>query len=222
MSITLLFEKFKLKYPEKKVRQFIFTFYVVGIVGLSFPVTHIFFVHLIPFALLLSAFILLPYQEDDFRRKTVVFFAAIFVVSFAVEAIGVNTGKIFGQYIYDNGLGVKCFGTPLIIGLNWALLVYLSASIFQSFRINKFFLVLFPSLLMLLYDVVLEQVAPKMQMWYWVTDNVPFQNYLIWFLLAFIFHSFLVLLGIKLKNPLSKTVFCAQFLFFLVLMFILK
>ena len=123
MSITLLFEKFKLKYPEKKVRQFIFTFYVVGIVGLSFPVTHIFFVHLIPFALLLSAFILLPYQEDDFRRKTVVFFAAIFVVSFAVEAIGVNTGKIFGQYIYDNGLGVKCFGTPLIIGLNWALLV---------------------------------------------------------------------------------------------------
>ncbi len=221
MQISLLLQKFKQKYPERKVRQFIFTFYAIGIVGLVLPATHVFFVYLIPLALLLSAFILLPFQEDDFSIKTGVLFTVIFVVSFTVEAIGVNTGKIFGQYFYENGLGVKCFGTPLIIGLNWALLVYLTASIFQSFRINKFFLVLFPSVLMVLYDVVLEQVAPKMQMWFWEADRVPFRNYLVWFLMALIFHTLLVISGLKLKNPLSKIVFSAQFLFFLILMFIL-
>ncbi len=190
MQINLLLEKFRQKYPERKVRQFIFTFYAVGIVGLALPATHVFFVYLIPLALLLSAFILLPFQEDDFSIKTGVLFTVIFVVSFTVEAIGVNTGKIFGQYFYENGLGVKC-------------------------------LVLFPSVLMVLYDVVLEQVAPKMQMWFWNADRVPFRNYLVWFLMALIFHTLLVISGLKLKNPLSKIVFSAQFLFFLILMFIL-
>ena len=74
---------------------------------------------------------------------------------------------------------------------------------------------------MVLYDVVLEQVAPKMQMWFWEADRVPFRNYLVWFLMALIFHTLLVITGLKLKNPLSKIVFSAQFLFFLILMFIL-
>ena len=39
------------------------------------------------------------------------------------EAIGVNTGLLFGTYEYGANLGFKIFGVPLIIGVNWTVLI---------------------------------------------------------------------------------------------------
>jgi putative membrane protein len=46
----------------------------------------------------------------------------IAVAGFFIEAIGVNTGLIFGNYVYKTTLGWKFLETPLIIGVNWILL----------------------------------------------------------------------------------------------------
>jgi putative membrane protein len=42
----------------------------------------------------------------------------IAVAGFFIEAIGVNTGLIFGNYVYKTTLGWKFLETPLIIGVN--------------------------------------------------------------------------------------------------------
>jgi len=70
---------------------------------------------------------------------------------------------------------------------------------------------------MLVYDIVLEQVAPLMEMWKWQDGTVPFRNYLAWFVLSLVFHSCIKLFHIDTRNRIALTVFAVQFLFFLLL-----
>ena len=52
---------------------------------------------------------------------------------------------------------------------------------------------------MVLYDVIMEQVAPVMDMWKFDDGVPPLRNYISWFLLAVIFHSLVRLAGIKTR-----------------------
>ncbi|MFN2335752.1 MAG: carotenoid biosynthesis protein, partial [Bacteroidales bacterium] len=57
-------------------------------------------------------------------RQVILTGIAIAVTSFLIEAVGVNTGRIFGTYTYGKALGPALWNTPVIIGLNWFLLIY--------------------------------------------------------------------------------------------------
>lgn len=206
--------------PE--MRKFFAIFYLVGILGLSMPVSFSFFLKLIPFALLLSAAAIPIFHEGRWTTKTITVFAGIYILSFAVEAIGVNTDRIFGSYEYGDSLGIKVLNTPLIIGLNWVLLVYLSSSVIEKFKINIVLKVIIASMIMLIYDIILEQLATKLDMWKWEDDIIPLRNYIAWFILALAFNSMIKLFGIRTANKLSFVILICQFVFFLSLMFILK
>ncbi len=138
------------------------------------------------------------------------------------EVTGVNTGLVFGHYKYGSGLGFKLFETPLLIGVNWLFLTYASASMLRGFKVNQNLVVILAPLLMLAYDLVLEQVAPKMDMWAWQNDVIPLQNYVAWFVIAFIFVALLRIFKINLENRISKVLLACQFVFFVILMFVLK
>jgi len=200
------------------VKAFLVVFYSVGVIGLLWPLSHPLFIKLIPIALLLSMGLVLLFHEDTFGPKTIVVFTLIYLSSFIIEAVGVHTGIIFGHYNYGDGLGLKVFDTPLIIGLNWLLLVYTTASVVDRLRLPGVPRVIMAALGMVVYDVILEQMAPALDMWYWLGDVIPFQNYLSWFVLAIIFHALFKLLHIKTSNRLAPTVLICQFLFFLVLL----
>ena len=75
---------------------------------------------------------------------------------------------------------------------------------------------------MVVYDIVLEQVAPKIDMWKWDNDFIPLQNYLAWFFIAIAFHSFIKILKVNTENALARLILICQFLFFLILYFILN
>ncbi|MCK7535950.1 MAG: carotenoid biosynthesis protein [Marinilabiliales bacterium] len=51
------------------------------------------------------------------------------------------------------------------------------------------FIVVTGSLLMVLYDLILEPAAMSLDMWSWEGDRVPARNYLAWFLFSALFHS---------------------------------
>lgn len=192
-------------------------FYFVGVVGMLLPITSQYFLQLIPFALLLSFTMLAMSDESNERRKLVLYLLFIYVTSYAIEVAGVYTGVLFGNYSYGNNLGYKLWETPLIIGANWFFLVYTTAAIFEKTRITPTWKLFLASSSMLLYDVVMEQVAPKLDMWDWKHPTVPYQNYLTWFLIAIAFHIGLQWLKIKIKNRLALTVFLCQFIFFVLL-----
>ena len=103
------------------------------------------------------------------------------------------------------------------------ILVYCSSAILEQYTHWKSVVkILAASALMLLYDVVLEIAAPKMDMWVFNHKEVPIANYVAWFVIAVLFHTVIKLLKIKIKNPLALTIFACQFVFFILLAMLLK
>jgi putative membrane protein len=203
------------------IRSVFVVFYAVGVVGLLLPVSNALFLKLTPLALVLSFIVLAFYHDNKLGRKAFFSFVFIYLVSFVVEAVGVNTGLIFGNYTYGKGLGLKVYNTPLLIGVNWLFLVYTSAALIEKVNLSKTVKVIIASVGMLMYDVLLEQIAHKLDMWYWDNNIIPLQNYVAWFALALLFHSLFKSLKIRIENKIAGFVITCQFLFFLLLYFFL-
>jgi len=202
--------------PEKTIRFFI-SFYIIGAIGFLFPFSFPFFLKLIPFVLLFNFIALMLFHPVQKRVNTIIIFSAIFLTGFFIEVTGVNNKIIFGEYGYGESLGPKLFFTPLIIGMNWLFLVYTTSSAFENLKVNSIVKIVLSSSAMVVYDLVLEQVAPKMDMWYWKDGHVPFRNFLAWFIIALFFNSLIKLFHVETKNKLAITVLICQFLFFLIL-----
>ena len=206
-----------LRSKQKAVSTFFIVFYTVGLIGMLLYSTFSLFLKLIPFALILSFIALAFFHKSKIDWKTILVFLSIYIFSYTIEAIGVNTGKVFGYYEYGEGLGIKIFQTPLIIGVNWLFLAYTTSSVFEKLKIPAIVKIVLASLGMLIYDIILEQVAPKLDMWHWQGDFVPYQNYIAWFALAVFFHSLLKIMKVKIENKLASLILGCQFLFFLLL-----
>jgi len=214
-----LYPKNKLALPE--VRKFILIFYIVGLLGFIFPFSKEIFIQITPFALLLSIYLLAVYHTE-YTGKSVLIFVVIFLLGYLIEVAGVNTGLIFGSYKYGNGLGIKLFGAPLLIGLNWLFLTYTAISILQNLKLRSGLTIVLAPLLMVIYDLILEQLAPKMDMWSWQNSVVPLKNYVVWYLTAFIFVSLIKIFKIDTKNPMAALLFLSQFVFFVLLYILIR
>ena len=206
----------KNRLPIREVRKFIVIFYIVGVLGFLIPFTREIFIRITPLALILGVYLLAVYHHK-FSFKTVIGFAIVYFFGFGIEAIGVNTGLIFGNYQYGNGLGVKLFETPLMIGVNWLFLTYVSLSIVRQVKVKPIVSLFLAPFLMLVYDLVLEVVAPKMNMWSWESHSVPLKNYIAWYLIGLAFVWLIHRFKIQTKNPLALILFICQFVFFVFL-----
>lgn len=204
-----------------KVALFFVVFYGVGILGLSLTATYPIFTKLTPLALLLST-VAMAFFHRSYSEKALAVFGVIYLIGFGIEVIGVNTKLIFGPYTYGSGLGIKLLETPLIIGVNWLLLVYAANSVIERFVSNRFIVILLAGLALVAYDLILEQAAPLIAMWSWQNNTVPLQNYLAWFVLAVLLSGVLRFSGIPVRNRLAPVILCCQTLFFIVLLFTLN
>ncbi len=148
-------------------------------------------------------------------NKVLIFSMLIpFSIGLITEFLGVNYGLIFGDYQYGNNLGYKVFGVPLIIGINWAILVYCSAALVRKIHKNIVLSSVLGAILMVLLDIVIEVVAPRFDFWMFEGGVVPFQNYVGWFFTAFTAHLFFQK-SIKVFHfELSLHIFIAILVFF--------
>lgn len=211
-----------LKLKEKEVKKFLLIFYCVGLLGFVIHYTNNLFKILIPYALITNFFVLFYFHKSKQIRKDIIIFLIIFLGGLIVEIIGVKTKIIFGNYTYGNGLGLKIFNTPIIIGLNWLFLTYTTTTIVDKLKTSNFVKIVLASLLMIIYDIVLEQVAPCIDMWSWKNDIVPLQNYVAWFVLALVFNTLIKTFKVNTKNTLSVIILCCQFVFFGILLIYFK
>ena len=206
----------KNKIPSGEVKRFVLLFYAIGLIGFILPFSREIFSAITPFAMLLGIYLLAVYHTD-YNRKAMIAFSIIFLLGFSVEAIGVNTGAVFGSYTYLGAMGIKVWGTPLIIGLNWLFLSYTATSILDEAKLPAWIVYFLAPLLMVAYDFFLEKSAPVLDMWYWDGDTVPFRNYVAWYLIGFLCVAILKMFGVNTQNILSKLLYFVQFLFFVLL-----
>ena len=210
-----------LKNKPGLARLLIIIFYGVGLAGFLHPATKPMFMKIIPLALLLSFGLLMYFHAVKITMRELLVFSAILVISFFIEVVGVNTGIIFGHYNYGDGLGIKLFHTPIIIGLNWLFLTYTVASIVESIQLPKGIKLIAAPGLMLMYDILMEQVAPSLDMWNWANSTIPMQNYLAWYFISLGLIALLKIFRIDTRNPLSFTLFACQLIFFAILVLII-
>ncbi len=162
-------------------------FHLVGSIGLAIPDTKSYFLSLSPYNLLLS-FIIVIVSSQVKSLRFYVFILFVFLTGYFVEWIGVHTHYLFGNYKYGSNLGFKILDIPLIIGVNWVVLILVSHSISLKIVKHNIFTPIIASLLMVGLDFLIEPVAIKSDYWSWENNQIPLYNYVCWFLISFLIH----------------------------------
>ncbi|NLF41901.1 MAG: carotenoid biosynthesis protein [Bacteroidales bacterium] len=204
------------KLSQKDIVKILLRFYLVGFLGLSIPYTRNLFIFIMaPTLLLTVAFLLFFHKQWQIKQWVLLSFIA--VSGFLVEVAGVQTSLVFGSYQYGSALGFKLFDTPLMIGINWFMLVYCFWAIVSMIHVPSWLRVPLAATMMLVYDIILEPVAMRLDMWSWENDTIPLQNYLAWFVISLEFFFLLALFRIKIFNPASKWLIVFHTAFFIFL-----
>ncbi len=208
-------------------------FHSIGLVGILFFDTN-FFVQATPFNLLLS-FSLLVYTQANRNIAFFLFITAVFIIGFFSEVMGVNTGLIFGDYAYGKVLGFQWLNVPLLIGVNWFIIIYCSGICTQILLlkvINKvaagskeppillraMSVIVDGATLAVLFDWLMEPVAVKLGFWTWLGDGtIPLYNYICWFIISILLLTIFHLCKFNKENKFAVNLLLIQSLFFLIL-----
>jgi putative membrane protein len=160
-------------------------FHLVGLIGFSTQWREL-FLQLTPFHLLLVfSYLVLFQQRVDGRFLT--FMAFVIVSSYLIELVGVQTGKIFGDYKYGEALGIKIGDTPLLIGVLWFLLIYSIGVQLKPLKTHWILKSFLGASMMLVIDLFIEPVAIELGFWSWTNNAIPVQNYIAWFVISFFY-----------------------------------
>jgi len=162
----------------------IWLFHLCGMVGISYG-NKDFFLAFTPINLFIS-FVLLFVNQKQLESKELKSAFLIFFIGMVSEILGVNYGLIFGDYVYLDNLGVKILGVPVLIGLNWIILTFITGSLSSFIFKNKYVSILMGAILMIGLDLLIEPVAPLLGFWIFDLQKVPLQNYLGWFVIGMI------------------------------------
>lgn len=168
---------------------------------------------------LLLAYFILAHSFKAELSKFLLFSVLCFITGFIYEYIGVHTGLLFGSYQYGENLGLKLDEIPIIIGVNWCLLVVSASVISNIFTTNIYFKALFASLLMTLLDFLIEPVAISSDFWNWNTSYIPIYNYVCWFLLSLPLNFLFTQFKFKEQNRVAVCLYLIFVCFFSILNF---
>jgi putative membrane protein len=222
-----------MKNAERWLAGFLTIMYAVGIAGHLIPATRQLMLNLTPFVLLFLGappLALAFYRgEANERWRLAGWTVATYLLTFALEAIGVATGRIFGVYSYGSTLGPQVFAVPVVIGFNWLLVVAGSVAFVDRLAAGpahsgapRHVLLrmtgpLLAGVLTVIFDWVMEPVAIALDYWSWAGGTIPLRNYLAWFLIATAAATAYRLLRLTLRSWTVSFLVGVQLVFFAIL-----
>ena len=204
-------EKYMLKTKYQIATAIAIFFHAIGFVGMF--INKKIFVATTGLNLLLMLG-LLVYTQKKINIAYIIFFLLCFSTGIAVEIIGTSTGHLFGQYEYGKMLGPAIKNVPLVIGINWFIIMYCCGvavytvveklsnrlEIVTGERPKALKIVSLVSdgaMVAVIFDWIMEPAAIKLGFWKWLGDGeIPSFNYLTWFgistllMIAFAFLKF--------------------------------
>jgi bisanhydrobacterioruberin hydratase len=213
-------------------------FHTIGLAGLLF-FDRSFFLAATPFNLLLS-FALLVWTQTEKNRHFLLFMASCFIVGIAAEITGTNTGMLFGDYSYGNVLGFKFLKVPLLIGINWFVIIYCCGISIHTLLIKlinrmaadtgktpialkALSVIIDGATLAVFFDWLMEPVAVKLGYWVWNGDgSIPLFNYICWFMVSLLLLTVFHFAKFNKQNKFAVNLFLIQLMFFLLLRTFLK
>jgi bisanhydrobacterioruberin hydratase len=168
------------------------------------------------------------------------FFLICFGVGLAVEITGINTGILFGDYTYGNVLGYKVQNVPVLIGINWFIIIYCSGISINTLlmkavdriatdtgknpmALKALSVIVDGATLAVFFDWLMEPVAVKLGYWVWNGDgSVPMLNYICWFVISLLLLTAFHFAKFNKQNKFAVNLLLIQLMFFLLLRTFLK
>lgn len=213
-------------------------FHTIGLVGLLY-FDKDFFLAATPINLLLS-FALLIWTQTGKNAYFFLFLLICFAVGIVVEIIGINTGLLFGDYTYGKVLGPKLQNVPVLIGVNWFIIIYCSGIGIHTLlmkAINRIAadtgkmpmalkalsVIIDGATLAVFFDWLMEPVAVKLGYWVWNGDgSIPIFNYICWFVVSLLLLTVFHFAKFNKQNKFAVNLLLIQLMFFLLLRTFLK
>lgn len=209
-------------------------FHLSGLIGILYTPYKDWFVQNTTLNLLLM-FVLLIWNQEKPDALFLFYLLLCFMTGMVAEIIGVNTGILFGHYSYGKVMGFKIAGVPLLIGLNWFVVVYSCMILMEKlhFRFRKKYedqgmhlpsplmetlsVVVDGALLATFFDWLMEPVAIKLGFWQWQTSDIPNSNYISWFVISAMLIAVSRGLKFNKQNQFAVHLMIIQSLFFFTL-----
>jgi putative membrane protein len=192
----------------------IILFHIVGLVGFLTPALQPLFLKIVPFHLLLMLVVVI-YSHQSVNLKFAYFFVTVFVFGFVLEWVGLHHHLIFGNYVYGQTLGIKLFDIPLMIGVNWFLLVYATGVSMQNLGFKSLNTrVILGAIILVLLDILIEPVATRFDYWHWLTLTAPMENYIGWFLVSGLMLGIFETFKFAKQSIVAAVLLISQFVFF--------
>jgi len=222
------------QYSKQQIATFIAVlFHCIGLAGILFYDAAL-FASLTPMNLMLSAALLI-YTQQEKNSHFFLFAAVCYVVGYIVEYLGVNHQLLFGEYRYLPAMGWQWKNIPLVIGVNWFIMMYccgVTIQHFLNFMWNKlkdegephranvgfFAIIIDGALLATFFDWIMEPIAVKLGYWQWLGDgSIPLFNYVSWFVISALLMLLFRVLSFPKQNQFAVNLLLIQFMFFLIL-----
>lgn len=192
--------------------------FVVGTVGHLVPTTLPFMLRVTPAVLfIMGGIVFVPLLLEERRAAFWLWCAGVYVTTFSLEAVGVAYGFVFGPYTYGATLGPALWGVPLVIGLNWLLVILGSIGLVTRWVRRPLLYVPLVGAVAFVFDYVMEPVALALDYWQWQAPAVPVQNYVAWFLVASVVALIYGALRLDIESRVPQTYMLVQLAFFLIL-----
>jgi putative membrane protein len=198
-------------------------FFSVGIIGHLLKFTRDLMLFTTPFFLLgMGALVLYPFvKKKDYR--VLVWALITYLITFIIEALGVWTGHIFGEYEYGSTLGPTLFRVPLVIGFNWVIVIMGSTELSRKLVKDRKVYPLIAGFIAMLFDIILEPVAMELDYWDWAGGSIPVQNYLAWFIIASLMaYSYTIVRKEGSSKPMIVYLFLQTILFLFIRVFVVS
>lgn len=190
----------------------VWLFHISALIGIASGALE-WFIQKTPLNLMISLLLFLFIYPINSIGK-ILAFALFFFGGMFAEWLGVHYGILFGDYVYGNNLGPKLDGVPYLIGIYWALLTFITASILDYTQLKAIPKIILAAALMVLLDYFMEHNAPVFDFWRFEGGTAPLENYTTWFTLALVFQAVVRVLKIKGNKPFSTHLYLAQLVFF--------
>ncbi len=205
-------------------------FHTIGLVGMFFNKD--FFIATTQINLLLIAGLLF-YTQQKINLSFLLFVFICFVTGIGVEIVGTSTGYLFGEYEYGKMLGNGIKKVPLIIGINWFIIMYccgvtvhtilekLSAKLeamtgAPSPALKILSIVSDGAMLAVVFDWIMEPAAIKLGYWKWLGDgDIPAFNYMTWFVISTLLMLVFSILKFNKQNIFAVNLLMIMMMFFM-------
>ncbi|MEP6711307.1 MAG: carotenoid biosynthesis protein [Ferruginibacter sp.] len=208
-------------------------FHVIGLIGILF-FDKTFFINATWVNLLLM-FALLVFTQQNPGKQFIILLVICVGTGIMVEIVGTHTGLLFGEYKYGNVLGLAIQRVPLIIGINWFIIIYCCGISIHMMLTNiiaklaqapggtkpvlkAISMVIDGACLAVFFDWLMEPVAVKLGYWQWLPGGeIPLYNYVCWFIISSLLLIVFHFTQFNKHNKFAVNLLLIQAMFFLLL-----